>query len=272
MNTRATSGPCMENKVVVITGGAKGIGRAAGLIFADKGAAVVIADVDVAAGDTAVAEITAGGGRALFVKTDVTARSACEKSVASVLEHFGHIDVLVSNAGIYPMVLLADMTEDDWDRIFAINVKGMFFMVAAVLPAMRARQHGRIVLTSSVVGPITGNMGTTHYGATKAAMLGFMRSAALEAAQDGVTVNAVMPGHILTEGSRAVMSEKEMDSVAATIPMKRLGQPEDIGHAMLFLASDEAGYVTGQTVIVDGGLVLPTYGLDAGTTGAPRRT
>ena len=168
----------------------------------------------------------------------------------------GRVDILVSNAGIYPQAYLADMTEADWDRVFAINVKGMFFMVKAVLPGMRERNYGRIVLTSSVTGPVTGYPGWAHYGATKAAMLGFMRSAAIEVAQQGLTINAVMPGNIMTEGMDG-MGQDYIDALAASIPMKKLGTPEDIGYAMLFLASDEASYITGQTIVVDGGQLLP---------------
>lgn len=257
--TAQEAGPRVEHRVVVVTGAASGIGRAASEIFARQGATVVAADINAAAGNGVVAQITARGGSAYFLETDVASRASCERTVASVLERSGHLDVLVSNAGIYPLTSLDEMTEGDWDRVLAVNLKGVLFMVTAALPSMRSRRYGRIVLTSSVIGPITGNRGTTHYGATKAGMLGFMRSAALEVAQDGVTINAVLPGHIVTEGSRGNMSQEEMDDVARTIPAQRLGTPEDVGNAMLFLASDEAGYITGQTIVVDGGLVLPTY-------------
>jgi len=259
MMTAVVGSPRAKDKVVVITGGAKGIGRAASQVFADEGASVIVADIDRSVGEVAAARLTAEGATAVFIETDVTNRQSCETTVGEILDRFGRIDVLVSNAGIYPLVFLDEMTEDDWDRIFAINVKGMFFMVAAVLPSMRTRRRGRIVLTSSVVGPITGNFGTAHYGASKAAMLGFMRSVALEVAQEGVTINAVLPGHIETEGSKARMSKEEAVKVALTVPVKRLGDPREIGYAMLFLASDEAGYITGQTIVVDGGLTLPTY-------------
>jgi 3-oxoacyl-[acyl-carrier protein] reductase len=137
-----------------------------------------------------------------------------------------------------------------------VNVKGMFFMVTAVLPHMRQRRSGRIVLTSSVTGPVTGYPGWAHYGATKAAMLGFMRSAAIEVATEGVTINAVMPGNIMTDGMEG-MGQDYIRALAASIPMKRLGEPEDVGYAALFLASDDAKYITGQTIIVDGGQLLP---------------
>jgi len=246
----------LAGRVVLITGAAKGIGRGVARVFAAEDATLVIADIDAEVGEATTAELAAGGSVVELVEVDVTSQASCEAAVASVLERHGRIDTLVSNAGVYPQARVAEMTEADWDRIFAINVKGMFFMVKSVLPGMRARGHGRIVLTSSVTGPVTGYPGWAHYGATKAAMLGFMRSAAIEVAQEGVTINAVMPGNIMTEGMQGV-GQEYIDNLAASIPMKKLGTPEDVGYAMLFLASDEARYITGQTIIVDGGQLLP---------------
>jgi 3-oxoacyl-[acyl-carrier protein] reductase len=246
----------MNGKVVVITGAAKGIGCGIARAFAARGATLVIADTDEVAGAATANALSEAGGNAEFIATDVTSQASCEAAVRRVLDRHGRIDVLCNNAGIYPQARVADMTEADWDRIFAINVKGMFFMVKAVLPGMRERSYGRIVLTSSVTGPLTGYPGWAHYGATKAAMLGFMRSAALEVALQGITINAVLPGNVLTEGMQG-MGQEYIDKLAASIPMKRLGTPEEIGYAMLFLASDEAAYITGQTIVVDGGQLLP---------------
>ena len=246
----------MHGKVTLITGAAKGIGRGIARVFAAEDATLVIADVDAEVGEATAAELAKGGAVAEFIKVDVTSAASCEAAVKSVLERHGHIDTLISNAGIYPQARVAEMTEADWDRIFAINVKGMFFMVKSVLPGMRTRKYGRIVLTSSVTGPVTGYPGWAHYGATKAAMLGFMRSAAIEVAQEGVTINAVLPGNIMTEGMEG-MGQEYIDHLAASIPMKKLGTPEDVGFAMLFLATAEASYITGQTIIVDGGQLLP---------------
>ena len=246
----------MRDKVTLITGAAKGIGRGIAGVFAGEGATLYIADIDEAAGKQAAAELSAAGGTVDYLSVDVTSQASCQSAVQCVLDTHGRIDVLISNAGIYPQAYLADMTEADWDGIFAINVKGMFFMVKSVLASMRERRYGRIVLTSSVTGPVTGYPGWAHYGATKAAMLGFMRSAAIEVAQQGITINAVMPGNIMTPGMEG-MGQEYIDALAASIPMKKLGTPEDIGYAMLFLASDEAAYITGQTIIVDGGQLLP---------------
>ena len=246
----------MQGRVTIITGAAKGIGRGVARVFAAEGATLVIADIDAQVGEATAAALAGAGSLVEFVTVDVTDQASCEAAVASVLERHGRVDTLISNAGIYPQARVADMTESDWDRILAINVKGMFFMIKSVLPGMRTRRHGRIVLTSSVTGPVTGYPGWAHYGATKAAMLGFMRSAAIEVAQEGVTINAVMPGNIVTEGMEG-MGQQYIDDLAASIPMKKLGTPEDVGYAMLFLASEEAGYVTGQTIVVEGGQLLP---------------
>ena len=218
----------MEGKVVVITGAAKGIGRGIARVFGSEGATVVIADVDEQGGKEATAALADTSAKTAFILADVTSRASCEAAADAVIGMYGRVDVLVSNAGIYPQAFLHEMTEADWDRVFAINVKGMFFMITAVLPHMRRRRNGRIVLTSSVTGPVTGYPGWAHYGATKAAMLGFMRSAAIEVATEGVTINAVMPGNIMTEGM-AKMGRDYIETLTASIPMKRLGEPEDVG-------------------------------------------
>lgn len=246
----------MRDKVTIITGAAKGIGRGVARVFAAEGATLIVADIDADSGAATAAELSRMGATAESVQVDVTNRDSCDAAVQAVLERHGRVDVLISNAGVYPLSLLDQMTEAEWDEVFAINVKGMFFMVTAVLPGMRQRGSGRVVLTSSVTGPLTGYPGWAHYGATKAAMLGFMRSAAIEVARDGITINAVLPGNIMTEGVEE-LGQEHIDAMAAAIPMGKLGDPQDIGKAMLFLASDDAGYITGQTLVVDGGQLLP---------------
>ena len=175
---------------------------------------------------------------------------------AETAERLGGIDVLCANAGVFPDVKLADMTEEDIDGIFATNVKGTMLSVQACLPALAESGRGRVILTSSITGPITGFPGWSHYGATKAAQLGFLRTAAIELAGRSITINAVMPGNIVTEGL-AELGPEYREAMEASIPLRRLGSVEDIGHAALFLASDEAGYITGQTIVVDGGQTLP---------------
>ena len=175
---------------------------------------------------------------------------------AETVERFGRIDVLCANAGVFPDVKLEDMTEADIDGIFATNVKGTMLSVKACLPALERSGHGRVVLTSSITGPVTGYPGWSHYGATKAAQLGFLRTAAIELAGKGITINAVMPGNIATEGLDELGPEYRQ-KMESSIPQRKLGTVEDIGYAALFLATDEAGYITGQTIVVDGGQVLP---------------
>ena len=169
---------------------------------------------------------------------------------------FGAIDVLCANAGIFPQAKIEDLSAEDWDHVLSTNLKGTFLSLKSCLPYLKNSDQPRVVITSSITGPVTGFPGWTHYGASKAAQLGFMRTACLEVAKYGITVNAVLPGNILTEGLIALGPDYEK-SMAASIPLKKLGTVEDIGHAALFLASKEAGYITGQTIIVDGGQILP---------------
>jgi len=207
----------------------------------------VVADVDAR-----LAEETAAHLGAEAAAMDVTDRA----SVEAVVARFDRIDILAANAGIYPSAELADLDDAMWDRVMDVNVKGAVYAVQACAPTMVARGYGRIVLTSSITGPITGQPGFAHYGASKAAMLGFMRSVAVELATSGVTINAVMPGNVETPGL-AETSEEHQDRMLASIPMERYATAEDIGWAVRFLASPEAGYITGQTLVVDGGQVLP---------------
>jgi 3-oxoacyl-[acyl-carrier protein] reductase len=190
------------------------------------------------------------------VCADVAVVEDCRKLAQTATELFGGIDVLCANAGVFPDKPFEEMTEEDVDHVLGCNVKGTMFSVQACLPALAASGHGRVVLTSSITGPITGYPGWAHYGASKAAQLGFLRTAAIELAPKGITINAVMPGNIATEGLDE-MGEDYIRGMEATIPQHRLGTVADIGHAALFFASDEAGYITGQTLVVDGGQVLP---------------
>ena len=180
---------------------------------------------------------------------------------AAAVERHGGIDILCANAGIFPSSAIVDMALEEWDETLGVNLTGSFLAVKACLPSMIERGGGRIVLTSSITGPITALPGWTHYAASKAGQLGLMRAAALELADKGITINAVMPGNIMTEGM-VEAGEDYQRRMAATIPMKKLGTVEDIAYAALYFASDEAGYVTGQTIVVDGGQVLPEALID----------
>jgi len=191
-----------------------------------------------------------------FVGGDISVAGDCERLAEATVARFGGIDVLCANAGVFPDVKLADMTEDDIDAIFATNVKGCMLTVKACLPHLERSGHGRVILTSSITGPITGFPGWSHYGATKAAQLGFLRTACIELAPKGITINAVLPGNVVSEGLED-LGEDYLASMTASIPLGRLGAVEEIGAAALFLATDEAGYITGQTIVVDGGQTLP---------------
>jgi len=247
----------LTGRSVIVTGGSKGIGKGIARVFAGAGADVLVAARDETALAAAAADLgTAGSGRIETVAADVSKVEDCRRIAEAALERFGGIDVLCANAGIFPDTSLAQMTEADVDTVFDCNVKGTMFMVQACLPALTASGHGRVVITSSITGPLTGYPGWSHYGASKAAQLGFLRTAAIELAPMRITVNAVLPGNIATEGL-ADMGEEYRRGMEAAIPQHRLGEVEDIGYAALFFATDEAGYITGQSIVVDGGQVLP---------------
>jgi 3-oxoacyl-[acyl-carrier protein] reductase len=246
----------ITGRSVLVTGATKGIGKGIAAIFLRAGARVTIVGRDREAGAQAAAELGAGGGEVVFVSADVGVAADTERMVAETIDRFGGLDVLCANAGVFPDARLENMTEQDIDSIFATNVKGTMLAVKACLPALASSGHGRVIITSSITGPITGVPGWSHYGATKAAQLGFMRTAAIELAANGITVNAVMPGNVVTEGLTDLGPEYRA-KMEASIPLRKLGTVDDIGNAALFLATDEAGYITGQTIVVDGGQILP---------------
>jgi 3-oxoacyl-[acyl-carrier protein] reductase len=239
-----------------VTGGSKGIGKGIARVFVRAGANVLLAARDEAGLATAASDLAKeGDGRIETVAADVSKVADCRRIAETAVERFGGIDVLCANAGMFPDKALAEMTEEDVDAVFDCNVKGTMFMVQACLDPLEASGHGRVVITSSITGPITGYPGWSHYGASKAAQLGFLRTAAIELAPRRITVNAVMPGNIATEGL-AEMGPDYIRETEAVIPQHRLGAVEDIGYAALFFATDEAGYITGQTIVVDGGMSL----------------
>ena len=247
----------LQSTSVLVTGGSKGIGRGIAAVFATAGANVAIAARSAAELDAAVADLDArGDGKVLGIQADVTDPVACANLAASVIDAFGGIDVVCANAGIFPEAPLATMTPAQLAEVLDVNVKGNVFTVQACLDALIASGRGRVILTSSITGPITGFPGWSHYGASKAAQLGFMRTAAIELAPHKITVNAVLPGNIFTEGL-ADMGEDYIAGMTRAIPAGALGTPEDIGHLAAFLATVEAGYITGQAIAVDGGQVLP---------------
>jgi len=246
----------LDGRTVVVTGGSKGIGKGIARVFARAGANVLVAARDESTLAAAADDLRGDGGRVDTVTGDVARLDDCRAIAAAAVDRFGGIDVLCANAGIFPDKPFPELTEADIDAVLGCNLKGTMFMVQACLPALEASGHGRVVITSSITGPITGYPGWSHYGASKAAQLGFLRTAAIELAPKNVTVNAVMPGNIATEGL-AEMGEDYIRETEAVIPQHRLGGVEDIGYAALFFATDQAAYITGQTIVVDGGQTLP---------------
>ncbi|MEP9388973.1 3-oxoacyl-ACP reductase FabG [Mesorhizobium sp. KR9-304] len=243
----------LEGKTAIVTGASKGIGRGIATRLGEAGLNVLVVSRTIADAESVAAEI---GPRAQAFAADVTSPDDCAAMAEAAVNRYGGIDILCANAGIFPSAKLGEMTAQDFEHVIRTNLTGTFNCVSAVLPAMKGKRAGRIVITSSITGPITGFAGWSHYGASKAGQLGFMRSAAIELAPWNITVNAVMPGNIWTEGLEG-LGKDYVTAMEASIPMKRLGTVSDIANAVLFFSSEEAGYVTGQTLVIDGGQVLP---------------
>ncbi|MBM3578696.1 MAG: 3-oxoacyl-ACP reductase FabG [Alphaproteobacteria bacterium] len=246
----------IADRSVIVTGGSRGIGRGIACVFASKGAQVLVVGRDLAQAEATAAAIRAEGGRASSFAADVGNPGDVERMAAAALERHGGIDILCANAGVFPAARMMEMTLVQWNEVLSTNLAGAFLCVRACTPALAGGGRGRIVLTSSITGPITGYPGWTHYAASKAGQLGFMRTAALELTPLGITINAVLPGNIRTEGLDE-LGEEYLTKMTASIPQRRLGSVDDIAYAALFFASDEAGYITGQTLVIDGGQVLP---------------
>lgn len=246
----------LQDRVAVIVGAARGIGAGIAERFVKAGARVIIGDVEAQAGP-ATAERLGGPAVARFVHADVSVPGQAASLVAAALDLFGGLDILVQNAGIYPWTLIENTSPEEWDRVMAVNLRGTFLAAQAALAPMRARGAGRMIFTSSITGPRVSSPGHGHYSASKAGINGFIRAAALEFAGYGITVNGVEPGNILTEGLTLHRSADFIKMMEASIPLGRLGTPRDIANAVLFLASDEASYITGTTILIDGGQTLP---------------
>ena len=240
-----------ENKVVMVTGGAAGIGRVTAENFAREGARIAICDVNPEAGEAAAKAL---GPAASFQQVDVASSTAVSSWVEGVFDKYGQIDVLVNNAGITRDGLIMRMKEEDWDAVISVNLKGAFNCIKAVSKMMVKQRSGRIINLASVVG-VMGNAGQANYVASKAGMIGLTKTVARELGARAITVNAVAPGFIETDMT-AVLSDKVKEAMLGTIPLQRAGTPQDVADAITFLASDQAAYITGQVIHVTGGMYM----------------
>lgn len=244
----------LEGKVAVVTGGGRGIGRAIALALADAGADVVVAvSRDVASAEAVAQEVRDKGRRALARQTDVSSPEEAEALIAGAVEELGKVDILVNNAGITRDGLLMKMSEEDWDRVLDVNLKGTFNTTKAAIRRMVRQRSGKIVNITSVMG-ITGNAGQANYAASKGGIIAFTKSVAKEVGSRGINCNAVAPGFIQTAMTE-VLPEEVTDKVKTQVSLGRLGVPEDIAGVVRFLCSDAASYITGQVLVVDGGLI-----------------
>ena len=246
----------LQGKAAIVTGAGRGIGRGIAHVFAQEGAKVVVVNRSEAAGKAVAAEIISKGGTALFFQADVKKKEDMESMAAYCIEHFGSIDILCMNAGIYPTSLLGDLTEEMWDDVIDTNLKGTLFGTQACIPQMKKQMNGRIVVVSSITGPNVGWPGLCHYMSSKGGTNAFIRGASLELAKYNITVNGVSPGSIMTEGLQDLGGDA-LEKIRQIIPAGSIGEPEDIAYALLYFASEQARYVTGQILVVDGGQILP---------------
>ncbi|MDV3128537.1 3-oxoacyl-ACP reductase FabG [Mycobacterium sp. 21AC1] len=246
----------LQGRSAVVTGGSKGIGRGIAETFANAGVDVLITGRNQADLDKTVSALAGAPGRVSALSADVSSPEDARRVVGEAVQRHGALDIVCANAGIFPSGRLEDLTPEDIEQVLAVNFKGTVYIVQAALAALTDSGHGRVVITSSITGPITGYPGWSHYGASKAAQLGFLRTAAMELAPKKITINAVLPGNIVTEGLDD-LGQEYLDQMASAVPAGRLGSVADIGNAALFFATDEAAYITGQSLVVDGGQILP---------------
>lgn len=245
----------LEDKVAIVTGAGRGIGLGVARAFAREGARVALCDIDAELLSGALAEIESVGGEALVFAMDVTDRMQIHTVVQDVLERWGAIDILVNNAGIYEVLPVEEITEEQWDRLLAVNLKGAFLCCQAVIPAMKSQGRGRIINIASSAGKTGGLLAGAHYSVSKAGLMCLAKQLARELGPHGITVNAVAPGRIDTPMIR-IATDEENEAFRLQTPLRRLGTAEDVANAVLFLASEEASFVTGEIMDVNGGLLI----------------
>ena len=250
----------LDGKVAIVTGSGQGIGEAIARQFAREGALVVVNARTTANIDRVVESIVDEGGTAHGITADIGTLAGVSDLIDGAVNHFKHIDILAHNAGIFPYDPIEDMDDEAWTNVIEVNLTSAYRLTKASIPTMKKRGGGRIIFSSSVQGNRVAVSGCAHYAASKSGLNGFIRAAALELADYKITVNGVEPGLVLTPGTENALSERRREQMAAYVPLKRWGEPAEVAHAMLYLASPEAGYVTGQTIIVDGGALLPQSG------------
>lgn len=258
------AGPRLTGRVAIVTGGGRGIGSATAQVLAAEGAIVVVATRTAGPGQQTVDTILAAGGRAELLVIDMAEKPQVVAMVDDVAARHGRLDIVVHNAAVMGRHMVTESNDALLDAMLTVNVKACFWLSAAAVPHMRRSGGGRLLVTSSVTGPRVTMPGTGPYSATKGAVNGFIKAAALELAADNITVNGVEPGYIDTPGLSRMKARYGADNIAKYIPAKRLGTPEDVAHAMLFLASDESSFITGQSIVVDGGAMLPESPVWAG--------
>ncbi|MDO9124793.1 MAG: 3-oxoacyl-[acyl-carrier-protein] reductase [Deltaproteobacteria bacterium] len=244
----------LSGKVALVTGAAQGIGKAIALLLARNGADVVVSDINLEKAQETTNEIQGMGRRSFAIKVNVADLKDVERMVEAIVEQFGRIDILVNNAGITRDRLILRMTEEDWDAVLDVNLKGTFNCTKAVIRHMSKQKSGKIVSIASVSGEM-GNPGQANYAASKAGVIGFTKTIAREFAGRGINVNAIAPGYIQTPMTDAV-PEKAKEELKRMIPMERLGKPEDVAQAVLFLVSENSSYITGQVLNVNGGIYM----------------
>jgi len=244
----------LQGKVALVTGGAQGIGRAIALLLAQRGGDIVISDINLEKAEETAREIEAFGRKALAIRANVVVLIEVEMMVQAIIDRFGRIDILVNNAGIARDKLLLRMTEEEWDLVLGVNLKGTFNCTKAVIRHMSKQRSGKIVNIASVVGEM-GNAGQANYSASKAGVIGFTKTIAREFASRGINVNAIAPGYIVTPMTD-VLPEKAKEELKRMIPMERLGQPEDVAQSVFFLVSEASSYITGQVINVNGGIYM----------------